>query len=215
MRRGFVLTCLLLTAAACPVRADIPPGPHIPRPLPAPPAPPPAPAVAALVVEPSNGEDRQTRLRLPRTVMKHLGAAVSSGTVEEATSGWAPTPTGTAVAGAAISVAVVMGGLWMIRRPKRRWIGAGVTAATVVVMLGLAGCIPGQVSPWMVHQEEERLPRLKPETDGTLVGRALLETGDADDSSRLIIDREDLAAWAAKAATQPVDSAADSGPTKK
>jgi hypothetical protein len=211
MRRWFALSCLVLTAAVSSVRADIPPGPHVWPPLPAPPNAP--PAVVPIVVEPASGDDRQTHLQLPGSLLKQL--RVSANVIEAAPRGWGPTPTGTVVAGVAISVAMVLGGLSMIRRPTRRWIGASVTAATVAVVIGLGGCIPGRVPPWMVHGEEETLSRLKPKADGALAGQALLEVGETDDNARLTIDREDLAVWAAKAASQPVDNAGDSGSTKK
>lgn len=216
MRRGFVPSIIVLAASAAGASADIPPGPHVRPPLPAPLPPAPAPVVVPLVVDtvldPLHVVDSPTRLRLPGSLVKQAGAA---GAVVDAPRVWTPTPTGTVVAGLAVSAAAVLGGLWMLRRPKpkRRWIGAGVAASMVAVVIGLGGCLPGQIPPWMVHREEEHLQHLKPEADGVLAGKALLEVGDTDDSARLTIDPDDLAAWAAKAEIQPADAAA-SGPAK-
>ena len=209
MRRGFVLSILVLVALrgrSIGGHTTRPGEERQPHPWGGGPPPPgwfaahrPQHHEAPLVVEPATGDDRQTHLRLPGSLIMQL----SAGAVEDAPDGWAPTPTGTVVAGLALSVAVVLGGLWMIRRPKRRWLGAAITAATVAVVVGVAGCPPQQRRDGNdLSTYVECVPRLQVQQGNTLAGKALLEAGDGDEI-RLTIDKDDLAAWAAKAGPEP------------
>ena len=212
MRLGIVMSCIVAFAGASAVRADIP-GPWGQPPPPHPwgrGAPPPGwdelnqpqKIEAPLVVAPAAGQDRQTRLRLPGSLVKQLQSG--GGLVEEAPYGWAPTPTGTVVAGLALPVAAVLGGLWIIRNPKRRWIGGAVTAATAVVIVGVCGCPPQQRVPDTHGTYVERLNPLRVQPDQVLAGEALLEVSEKEDSVYLTVDQGDLAAWAGPAASNAI-----------
>ena len=217
MHHRLVLAFAALLLGALAVRADIATGPWgqpTPRPwgqgAPPPGWHPPEPVhvEAPLVVEPAAGEDQQTRLRLPGSLLKQLQVAP----IEEAPRGWAPTPTGTVVAGLALSVALALGGLWIIRRPQRRWI-SGAVAATVVVVVGVSGCPP--LLPYRTIHLDERLYELQVQPGNVLAGKALLEVSDKDDSIQLTVGQKDLAEWADKATVKTADEAAEAGAATK
>lgn len=186
MRIAFGLSLALWCAAAGSACAN-PVVPGMPRPqIPAPAPPPPE-----LRIVPVSGADRQTRLQLPAKLLR--------GEV-----GLPPTRPAASlnhlVAALALSLALVLGGLWLARRlAARRVVGLAGAALAVLVVVSVSGCPPLRPFPAGTYNEE--LAPLTSRPDGSLEGEALLEKTAAGDNIRLLIDREQLGKFLEKEAT--------------
>jgi hypothetical protein len=132
-------------------------------------------------------------LRLPASLVKTLSA-------NDTRRAWAPSAGSTLIAGAGLSIALALGGLWLTRLRQRRWIGAAAAVVAVVAVVGVSGC------PWdrqYTTYDATILPPVLRE-DGTLGGDALLESDDKTDAIHLLIDPDKAAELAAKHATDPL-----------
>jgi hypothetical protein len=109
-------------------------------------------------------------------------------------------PAHTIVAGVALSVALVLGGLWLVRGARRRALAGFVCLLAAVAVVGVS-CLPRHDDPPTPTPPELAPPTLKP--DGTLAGRCRLST-DPSDEVVLSINRDaltELARQATKAET--------------
>jgi hypothetical protein len=107
-------------------------------------------------------------------------------------------PAHTIVAGVALSVALVLGGLWLARGARRRALVGFVCLLAAVAVVGVS-CLPRHDDP--PTPTDLAPPTLKP--DGTLAGRCRLST-DTGDEVVLSINRDaltELARQATKAET--------------
>jgi hypothetical protein len=186
---GAVLVVLLLTLA---VHAQIQPGFQ--------PAPPPPPTMVTIVV--SQQGDGQTHLRLNRSLLKHFNVETPSS--RQVGSVFLPQPVGsTVIAGAALSLAFVLSGFWLVRAKPRRVVACTIIVFSGIVAAGLIGCLGDGGSGRTFVTETSTLHS---ESAGILEGEALLEVDDKADDVQLVIPREVIAEWQEKAAT-PVDEA--------
>lgn len=182
-KSAIVLAILLAPSAS---RANAPPPP---------PQPPRVIPPQRLVIEPREGKDKQTYLRLPLSVEKKAGGVAAPGDVPAWHRLIPPRGVATVVAGAALSLAVVWLGLRVLRPGRRRLAVASACGLAVVLVVGVSGCPHDYTAV-----RKEQLSPLSTHPDGNLSGEALLETQDKDGSIHLAINGAELEAFVDKAA---------------
>ncbi len=100
----------------------------------------------------------------------------------------------TLVAGVALTLAVSLAGLWLVRGGRRRVFGGAALTLTVLLVVGISGCPPrGADSRFEFHNE--RLARPSREANGSLKGEALLQAESKRSSIQIVVPREELAAF--------------------
>ena len=168
--------------------------PRTPRPLPQPEwlkEKPPLPKTVRVVIAPLDGQ-KDSRLYLPRELWRSLNTDPAP--VKAAA---APGRTSTIAAGLALTGAFVLGGLWLVKNPKRRLAGAVTVALAGLAVLGVCGC--------PIDKKPETQVAFRPLApthvlNGELEGEALLELDDSSDAVQLLLDRKALEQFAAEAA---------------
>ena len=186
-------TCLavvFLSFLACEVRADILfPGPR-PRLVPVSPVRAPFPAKEFPLVVTGSGGPGELRLVLPAKLIKELQTAQTSNSGFQV-HGLEQIPT--LIAGLALSLAVVAGGLWLLRSRRRLAFGTVAFVLATTTVLGI-GCIHTKNKT----TEDQKIPTnsLVQTPDGKLIGQAVLESSDKQEV-QVIVDREAMGQYIA------------------
>lgn len=137
---------------------------------------------------------RTTTLSLPAATVREMRAELPP---DGDGAGRAGVPAAhTVVAGVALSVALVLGGLWLARGGNRRALAGFVCLLAAVAVVGVS-CGPAIYPPQDTPPPELSPPTLGP--DGTLAGRCRM-SATSDDEVTLAINRDALTALARQAA---------------
>jgi hypothetical protein len=143
-----------------------------------------------LVLRAGLGDDKQTYLRLPATLAKGGRADASR-----------PSQAPTVVAGVALTLGLVTGGLWLARAGRRRvLVGGAALGVAGLLLVGVSGCPWDREVVMDDHFYDERLAPPSCGPDGNLTGEALLEIDSQTDAVEVVVNRAELAAWAEQAA---------------
>jgi len=133
-----------------------------------------------------NGSPGQLRLVLPAKLLKELQTA-QSGNAGFQVHGLEQIPT--MIAGLALSLAVVIGGLWLLRSRRRLAFGTAVFVLATTTVLGI-GCIHTK-NKTTENQEVQLSQPLVQTPDGKLKGQAVLEISQKEkEEIQLQIDTE-------------------------
>jgi len=93
--------------------------------------------------------------------------------------------------GMALAVSFMLMGLWLARGSWRRLkIGAGLMLG-MAILFGLGGCL-GEQNPWSSNAGTDEVPPLILQIDGSLTGKALLETTDSITEVKLQINPDQI-----------------------
>jgi hypothetical protein len=188
MRIAFTALALLLGCALTGALWANPIVPGMPRPRFSPPPhsePEPVPPLQLRIVS-AREQDRQTRLRLPANLLPAKGEPAPWWR-------WPVGPTNTLMAALALSLAVVLLGLWLARRlAARRLAGLACAGLALLVVVNLSGCPPQDFQPAVYDPGTRPATPLTRGANGALEGEALLEVSSSAEGAELMIDRDEL-----------------------
>jgi hypothetical protein len=181
-----VLTLVVVLAASGHANPVVPP--DLPKPKKE------SPTTSVVIV--ANDQVKEARLQIPRKLVKDLqvGGLFPEGG-DARTENRLPA-LNTLVAGLTLSLALTLGGLWLVRQ-RRRTPGRGATALLLAaaVLLGASGALV-----WANVPPRERPPQPANPTGMPLPGKVAIEIVDKGDAITLIVNRGELAKIVDKAA---------------
>jgi hypothetical protein len=175
-----VLMCIPRTT-----HANAPPPPPVNR----------APRIseAPVAVVPGKPDDPQMYIRLPSSLWRNLRADAAS----DGSTRWyafASSHRSTLFAGAALTSAVSLAGLWVVRGGRRRKIGGGIFLLIAVGLVGISGC-PwiSPDSPFTFYDEQLSAPVVQ--DDGCLKGEALLDCESDRSAIEIVVPPKELVSF--------------------
>ncbi len=186
---GVTLLSVLALGMGTAAEANLPPQPPNVRPIPPPPAtrPVPKPGQATFVLE-VDPKVKQARLVIPRQMVPVMRVSAEA---EESTPKTAGLPFHhTLFAGAALSLALTFGGLWVVKQRDKPW---GKTLAVLLVTAGLLGTTGLVFANLRVPVPEPPLVAPNPPAPIPLAGvlpDVAVEVVDKGDAIKLIVNRE-------------------------
>jgi hypothetical protein len=207
--RTWLVTLAILTAACDIARADIPPPPNATRAEieewhrareardrlrfgvpPVPIALPKSTTKELPFTVIGNGGSGELRIVLPAKLVEDLKAAQSGRSGSQVLG---PEQIPTIIAGLALSLAVVTGGLWLHRSRRRLAFGTLAFILATTTVLGI-GCI--HTKDKTAQDQQAPPPSLVQTPDGKLIGQAALASSDKEEI-QVIVDREVMGSFIA------------------